>query len=152
MAERCGAGHDGGMKLGWGLPFVWVLIGCGSEAQPPAPTTDASSDVGIDVEDPFSTDGGFVQPDASVDSGPIRLRDGGGPFLCHGCPCDGTTHWCDDTTAGPPVPTGDGGCEAWRCKPYPSKCGANPTCACLEKCSCARAPNGDGLIAGCHNP
>lgn len=138
-----------------------LLAAC--SATDPGSTFDASVDATDAADAPTYDfpDCGVPKPCGhEADASPlVGLVDGGGPFLCFGCPCDGKDHYCDTTSAGPPAPTDpDAGClDAKRCKPYPSVCEKAPICLCLLStldggtCSCARAPSGDGLLAGCKN-
>ncbi|CAN5812403.1 hypothetical protein BH09MYX1_BH09MYX1_46970 [soil metagenome] len=135
-----------------------LLLGCRAPTQSDS-TFDASTDPFDAAADPF--DGlveydvsSFPIPDAAP---PATLVDGGGPFRCAQCPCDGRTHYCDTSTAGPPAPEpdyGEAGCQTAspRCKPYPAACDGSPSCACIIACDCARAASGDGLFAGCSYP
>lgn len=136
------------------LVFAALLVGCGSTSTPS--TFDASVDVTDEVPEFPGEDCGPTQfcspPQVDAEAGPpVQLVDGGGPFTCHGCPCDGRTHYCDISSAGPPLPDPvDASCDVTpRCKPYPAACDGSPSCACIVACTCLRAPSGDGLLAGC---
>jgi hypothetical protein len=73
-----------------------------------------------------------------IDAGTDATWDGGMPFDCGGCTCDGTTHMClgvYGAGAPPPPPYGidcnaDGGVSG--CVPIPQECLPAPTCACIK--------------------
>ena len=84
-----------------------------------------------------------------------------GMFDCHGCLCDGATHYCDLGSAGPPSPPGpppepmcaeDGG--AVDCLPIPAECLPAPTCACIkpEQSFCKCDVLSGGITVTCNYP
>ena len=96
--------------------------------------------------------------------------NGGGPFDCNGCICDGTLDYCYFAGGGPPhpsAPIADAGapdalpaCDVdaspW-CRPIPIECLPKPTCDCLSQpespvCTCAVDPSGDGFHVECVFP
>ncbi len=142
------------MRRAAALLFV---IGCGSV--PPSYTVegDATTSDASDAS-PFSFDDA---PPPAVDA-PDVVLEGGGPFLCHGCICDGTKSYCYDLWVGAAL---DGGSEAGECPtdggsacvPYTPDCLPNPTCACVlgHVCpgsQCAMDKSGNGLDVLCILP
>jgi len=131
------------------------------------PTTDAT------VFDGFPVDV------ASPDVGPIGPPfNGGGPFQCFDCVCDGTLNLCfhgggggapiddagddadasdadvgdaDDADAGLAACAFDAG--QTYCQPIPIECLPKPTCGCIESvwasCTCGVDPSGNGFVVVC---
>ncbi|HEY1954780.1 MAG TPA: hypothetical protein VGH28_04195 [Polyangiaceae bacterium] len=149
--------------------LVALLLGCG-------PT---NFDDVIDMGDGgFGFDATFPRdaspfPDAADDAPKFN---GGGPFLCSDCICDGTIDMCffsgggggapvlsdagDDADANDDAdasPFGDASAcspdaAASQCTQIPIQCLPNPTCACLEQttfCSCTVDAIGSGFIVTC---
>lgn len=145
------------------------VASCGDSHVEDAPAdaspTQETSD--IDAELPPLAEAGPL-PDLYVD--PIVLGDAGGLFLCNACICDGTTHYCDDSSGPGGAPFladasafGDAGlCAASNtsCLGLPDACAAQPSCECMlanaqfhgGACSCRRDDSGAGLIYGCAIP
>jgi hypothetical protein len=146
----------------WRALALVALVACGEVAP-------AGVDGGADATLPDASDASFgfgdtapidvvITPPMAPDVG---LVDGGGPFPCGNCTCDGRTEYCDDSQ-GPHAPIlGDAASDAcsggWgECRPLPDGC-APANCACLPNstwgsCGCFRSDAGDGLVAGCFYP
>ncbi|CAN5651979.1 hypothetical protein BH09MYX1_BH09MYX1_27470 [soil metagenome] len=141
------------MKAAWAL----FLVACGTGSVP-VEQHDASIDAEIETGPTELIDGFSPLIDAEPTEN-VGLVDGGGPFLCGYCICDGRTRYCNTTEKFPALDPNFGDAsacgDAGRCLPYPSGCLPTPTCACLAKagaCSCDRSAVGDGLSAGCFYP
>jgi len=133
--------------------FTVALLAC-------SPAGDVD-DVLIDARAPRVVDAttdatgfGFGQPtDASGADHTFPSFNGGGPFLCGDCMCDGTLFYCVVTA--PSLDAGDAsacGADAGYCHPIPPACLPKPTCACVvgnSSCSCDVDPSGNGLMIGC---
>jgi hypothetical protein len=100
--------------------------------------------------------------------------NGGGPFTCGDCTCDGTRNYCAEISGGkaPILDSGvdsgtDAGAdadgssacdpEASACAPIPIGCLPKPTCDCVMKsytapCTCDVDPSGNGLVVSCVYP
>jgi len=53
-------------------------------------------------------------------------------FACGSATCDGVTQYCEHAAGGAMTP--DGGVnEWWTCKPIPTACVANRSCACVKQ-------------------
>lgn len=101
--------------------------------------------------------------------------NGGGPFDCNHCTCDGTLNYCAEISGGnmPLLDAGDDAADAadasdaepacdpdaavLACKPIPIECLPKPSCACLMKhytypCTCDLDPSGNGLVVSCAYP
>src|SRR5262249_6968710 len=87
--------------------------------------------------------------------------DGGGPFLCFNCICDGTTRLCFAMAVGDVH--GDANFDvcsdsSTSCISYPPACASDHSCACLAdtvatgSCICQLDPTGSGLEVGCLLP
>ncbi len=132
--------------MGWsGVPGPAVclaILGCGSE---PADLDDAGRDATVEARPRAPAQGRLVdvvtpplQPDPTL--------DGGGPFLCEGCVCNGADHFCyvycgSGGGAPPPLAPVDGGiADAGPCKEpdaaFTTGCHAVPA-ECLPDPSCA---------------
>jgi hypothetical protein len=159
------AGFYNQIMRGW--LGVLTLVGCSS-------VTPFPSD---DIATPF--DGGprfdaTIPPDAPFD-GPgadATKFNGGGPFDCLGCICDGTLNYCVFSSAGnaPIVDAGDAGTDAdassdggleacgetSTCTQIPIECLPKPTCDCVMQkytgCTCDVDPSGNGLVITCVYP
>ncbi len=107
-----------------------------------------------------SSFGGAGGLDASSDV--VVLQDAGW-FDCGGCACDGTTHYCVESSGGaaklPPLPDAstcaDSGTTFGGCNPLPATCPTPATCDCLTMpvpgaCFCSDA--GGGLLVKCMMP
>ena len=120
-----------------------------------------TDDVMIGPDAAFSPDG-TVPPDsatfvvdASADAFDGGKFNGGGPFLCAGCVCDGTQDMCWSSAvwdAGDAAAcASDAGYEDW-CGAIPIQCLPNPTCACiapLTGCKCGVSADGNGYVLTC---
>ena len=149
------------------IAMLGVTSACGSDEPRTESVPDATAeDAPLDDAPPFPWSDAMGPADVYVPEVPdVGLVDGGGPFLCNGCLCDGRTHYCDFSSAGAPVPLapifGDAGACADAgsspCEPLPPGC-VPANCACLPNeskggaCSCFRSKDGDGLLAGCVLP
>jgi hypothetical protein len=91
--------------------------------------------------------------------------NGGGPFTCVNCTCDGTLNYCVELSGGAPIVDSgtdamdDGGLsacdpEASACMPIPIDCLPKPTCDCVlqkyKSCKCDVDPSGNGLVVSCN--
>jgi hypothetical protein len=140
-----------------------LLAGCSSIT--PFPSDDiAQFDAGrFDSTVPF--DAGTFDV---VDEDATKFN-GGGPFTCSGCICDGTLNYCLFSSAGqaPLVDAGvddadaDAGSntcdpEASACIQIPTSCLPKPTCDCVLQaytgCTCGVDPSGNGLVISCVYP
>ena len=138
-----------------------VVAGCGSNAVDDVAPLDAGFfDSTLAKDGPSLPDAG--PPDVAADTTPFN---GGGPFLCVDCVCDGTTDLCY-LGGGGGAPMADAGsfgdagdCPAdgghpW-CVQVPIQCLPNPTCACLDGvygaggCTCSVDPSGSGFVITC---
>ncbi len=154
------------MKLARFAPFALALIAaaCGS-----APIPFPSDDIALPSDAPFDN---TLPVEASADAGPDGPKyNGGGPFTCGACICDGTLDLCasglggggvkslvDDAGADagpldcPPNDAGNG------CVPMPIGCFPKPTCECLMQyyasglCSCDVDDSGAGFFISCLPP
>lgn len=146
---------------------VWLgvlLVGCSSVAPfPPSDDIAEFPDVRPDTTLPPFEASTFdvVDPDATT-------FNGGGPFTCVDCTCDGTLSYCLEISAGkaPIVDAGaddaDAGAgicdpEASACTRIPVECLPKPTCDCVMKqynapCTCDVDPSGNGLVISCVYP
>ncbi len=161
------------LAIGWLAAAACALTACGSAIVP--------DDVGFfdDARVPDATlsfDAHFTDAlgDVFVDA---TKFNGGGPFDCNGCVCDGTLNACvfaggggapifDDAgdagdasdasdvsdASDAEVACDDGGTSP--CVAIPIQCLPKPTCACLVAyygglCTCGVDPSGDGLIITC---
>ena len=138
---------------------VWLaglLVACGS-----------SPDGGLD---------GTIPADASAEviGADVTKFNGGGPFDCNGCICDGKLNYCFFIIGLTPIvdasldagmddaEAGEIACEpdASHCVPIPANCFPNPSCACLLQdydapClgpQCEVDPSGNGLRIDCRYP
>ncbi len=146
------------------LPLFLALspafVACGS-------ADFAKSDAGPDATIEDAATDAFSFGDVVNDGKPPPVAlDGGGPFLCFGCVCDGTTSFCEFTSAGQAPVASDGGlgdagaCDldgGSSCMAIPSQCLPNPTCKCVLEsfspvCTCALDPSDDGLVVSCVYP
>lgn len=128
-----------------------ACVACGSE-----PVWNAGPDAQDDATDenvPSFGDGAVVVDDAAfVDAPDVGLDDGGGPFMCGNCTCDGRTHYCYAVAEGAPIVGDASNCSS--CIPLPDAC-VPANCDCLPmmtSCECHRASTGDGLIVACLLP
>ena len=149
------------------VPFLALgLCACGSGPF-------IADDIAVfDAEGTDSTlphDGGDAGDAAGgADASDATKFNGGGPFLCDTCVCDGTANMCFHGGGGPqPAPLDDGGfgdagaCDmdaGSSCTAIPIDCLPNPTCACVmthypsPSCSCQVDPSGNGLFVQCNYP
>jgi len=134
----------------------WLLLAPFLVACPP---TNIVDDLPFDAQPSFdaTTDAGPVFSDATIDVGAdVPVFNGGGPFLCSGCVCDGTLNFCypsDASTGDADAEAGACGDASTSCDPIPVQCLPKPTCACLlgvwTSCTCAIDPSGNGLVLDC---
>ena len=140
-----------------------LLVGCGSSV-PIFPNDD--------IAQPFDG-GGFdstVPKDGStfdVTGEDVAKFNGGGPFTCGDCTCDGTLNYCVEISGGK-APMLDGGVDAGdasttcdpdasACTQIPIGCLPKPTCECVMQqykppCTCDIDPSGNGLVVRCLFP
>jgi len=123
-----------------------VLVTDASVFRPDA-TTDALS----------SSEGGGVV-DAGIEA---TIFNGGGPFTCGNCVCDGTLDMCFyGVSKVPALDASDdadacGADAAQKCTMIPIECLPKPTCACIEQaagdgdCVCKVDPSGNGFFVTC---
>ena len=114
-----------------------------------------------DVDDILIDDASVFPFDATTDALDGTLPDadggvtfnGGGPFLCNDCICDGTSSFCERTDASADAAEAGACPKASGCQPIPIGCLPKPTCACLESalgpCTCSVDPSGNGLVVVC---
>jgi hypothetical protein len=112
-------------------------------------------------DDVLPGDASAFRPDATNDSATADVDaeagvvfNGGGPFLCNDCICDGTLRYCEIADAGFVVAADANACtEASACHQFPITCLPKPTCACLENflvnCTCGVDPSGNGIVITC---
>ena len=116
--------------------------------------------------------GGFdhtLPTEGGNDAGPDVIFNGGGPFVCLDCICDGTSSVCEHFSGGASnapfdLDGGDGGpstCDPdagqTYCAAIPIECLPKPTCACVSQhfnpaCTCDVDPSGNGLVITCNFP
>jgi hypothetical protein len=150
--------------------FLLVFAACGPNA----------------VDDIFIGDGGVLPVDATTkfgDGGDASSFDagidgpqfnGGGPFFCYNCTCDGTLDMCFNGGGGGGAPIADASADVQdasddasdaapvcnadaaptECVVMPTVCLPKPTCACIEKvvgagCICSVDPSGNGFNITC---
>lgn len=141
-----------------GLACIF-FVACGSNvADDFVPVDDAG------VLDATTQADAIPFPEASTLDAP--KFNGGGPFLCGDCICDGTLDLCYFGGGGGPMPigndAGDGGfgdasaCvldAGTACIQIPIACLPKPTCACVDavypSCACGIDPSGNGLVVLC---
>jgi len=147
------------------LALALFVAGCGGGG----PLIIGSDDIAIS-DASFPQFDATLPPDAtkppkeaSVDSASFN---GGGPFLCNGCVCDGTLNLCVHGGGGGGAPmddAGDAGDDADAspcptgpdevCRPIPIQCLPQPTCGCIDPtadpCVCSVDPSGDGFVVTC---
>ncbi len=138
---------------------VLVLVaGCGS-----VPASLDAGDATTTDDAPQLAFGDASSTDDAPYVGPDIVLDAGGPFLCHGCVCDGRDHYCYDLWTG--ALTGDAAHEAAACStdggshcvPYPQDCLPTPSCECVLGHNCPSAqcvldPSASGLDVLCILP
>jgi len=124
-----------------------TLMACGQ------PDVD---DILIDDAHVGFTDATTDAPDGTVSDAEGGVTfNGGGPFLCNDCICDGTLNFCELTDAGAAADAAEAGAcpKASGCQPIPIGCLPKPTCTCLESalggCTCTVDPSGNGLVVVC---
>jgi hypothetical protein len=123
-------------------------------------------------DDVTPIDASAFRPDATVDAATFdgfvdqpetTPFNGGGPFVCGNCFCDGTLDMCFNGKSKAPIDasddaSGDAGCNAdaaQRCTMIPIECLPKPTCACIEQavgdgdCVCKVDPSGNGFFVTC---
>jgi hypothetical protein len=144
------------------LALLLVPISCSSSI--PFPPSD-------DIAEPF--DGNVpdhtLPTEGGTDAGPDVIFNGGGPFLCIDCTCDGTSNVCEVISGGKApfdLDAGDAGEGGGMCDPdagqtycaaIPIECLPKPTCACVAQhfnpaCTCDVDPSGNGLVISCLFP
>ena len=145
-----------------GALFALALVACGSSAVDDIVPPDIDATVRTpppDASNPFG-DGGPVAWDAGYDA---TKFNGGGPFLCGTCVCDGTLDmcvWCGGGGAPLLSDAGFGDASACdtdsgqsNCRQIPIECFPNPTCACIAQFAgagtCAVDPSGNGYSFTC---
>ena len=145
------------------VPVCALLVtACGSE---PVGASDAGADSTNNADAPTFGDGAL--PDLGVPDVPSITLDGGGPFLCFDCICNGADHFCLGIESGDhhnaPFAGDASMCSPdaayTGCLPIPAPCKAAPSCACLlsevgqPSCNCELDPSsGNGLVVGCVLP
>ncbi len=144
---------------------VWAAVpACGSD---PGDAGDAGADATADVtpKKDAASDSPFADDIAVFDSFPPAdpTVDGGGPFLCNGCVCNGADHYCFLVSGGgapPPMPldfdAGDAGlcpepdAGPASCRPVPANCLPDPSCSCITQSQggsgCQVDPSGNGIV------
>jgi hypothetical protein len=140
-----------------------TLVACSS-------SNPIADDIAVDARVPTfdaTVDVGAFPEAATVDEGPAF--NGGGPFLCGNCICDGTLYYCGGGGGGLApldLDAGDGGdadadaadaCTPNGCIEFPIQCLPKPTCECVlgphpGLCYCTVDPSGNGLFIGCPAP
>ena len=142
-----------------------LVTGCFSQDDVTPLSLDASDDATL-----TSDSGGFFNDAVtSYDAPTGPTFNGGGPFACGGCICDGTLYGClVNATAdsgcggagggGPKAPLDDGAaadastCDPNVCHELPVVCLPKPTCDCITKATglpCSVDPTGNGFDLGC---
>lgn len=138
------------------------------------------------LDDVFPLDSGPIVFDATVDHASFFdasqeaeagvVFNGGGPFTCGGCVCDGTLNLCFPGMSGGGAPIVDAGADAQDagssdadadvdaetacatdasvgCVQIPIDCLPKPTCTCIAShfvpCTCAVDPTGNGIVLTC---
>lgn len=155
------------MKRAALLAFAMIAAACSS-----VPLFPPSDDIAIPSDAPFDN---TLPSEASADAGPdVAKYNGGGPFTCGACVCDGTLDMCVVGTGGGGVKSpiddaGDAGdadastdtCpieDAGNgCVPIPIGCLPKPTCECLlqyysSACTCGIDDSGSGFGIACVPP
>jgi hypothetical protein len=152
--------------------FSAVVIHCGGPI-----ADDFMLDAGPAFDATVKPDAKFTDGSFPIDAGAdTALYNGGAPFLCLSCVCDGTLDMCiyggggggmpildagsdasgdasDDASDAAPVCSADGG-TPW-CSPIPIACMPKPTCACIDQqiaqtgCACSVDPSGNAFIITC---
>jgi hypothetical protein len=142
------------------LVLVVLLSACGPNFMDDVLITDASVP-GFDA----TTNDASPFGDATIEAEAATVFNGGGPFLCDDCICDGTLHACRIYTGRGHAPLDDASFEAGACAadssvciPIPINCLPKPSCACLIDddvaggCGCTVDPSGNGLVIECVVP
>jgi hypothetical protein len=136
----------------------------------------ASDDIAIPTDASFdqTLSDGFPTNDVVGTDAP--LFNGGGPFECNGCICDGTLHFCEFSSGGK-APIVDASSDAAddasdaeatcnsdpdagpvsSCVAIPIDCLPKPTCACVLEhaspiCTCDIDSTGNGIVVSCIYP
>jgi hypothetical protein len=148
-------------------PWLAVfLVACGLSPQP-FPSDDIA-------ETPDARPDTTLPPEASTfdvsNNEDATKFNGGGPFTCGDCTCDGTLNYCVEVSGGKaPIldagaddasaDAGLGSCdpEASACTQIPIDCLPKPTCDCVMQqykppCTCDVDPSGNGLVITCDYP
>ena len=142
-----------------------LLVGCSSVT--PFPSDDIANFDGGPTFDSTIPKEASTFDVVDEDAKPFN---GGGPFTCHDCTCDGTLNYCLYATGGH-MPIADGGADdaasdaapacdpdASACMPIPIECLPKPTCACVMQyvtCplgGCSIDPTGNGIVFTCEYP
>ena len=149
--------------------MLCALVACGGEISEEQDAGDATQtqDATADVTTANDAPSDVVATDDVADEAALGVLDGGKPFLCGGCICDGLDHYCLRVFGGTNMPL-DGGpfgdasvCSPTNpyCRAFPSQCLPDPTCDCLvvnspypSFCTCAPDPSGGGLEVTCWIP
>ena len=148
----------------WLAVSLPLLVGCGSSG-PVFPSDDIAEPTDTGTPDRTLPTEASTFDVVEEDS---TKFNGGGPFDCLGCTCDGTLNLCAEISGGK-MPLLDAGLdagasdanacdpEASACVQIPIECLPKPTCECVMQkynapCTCDVDPSGNGLVVQCVYP
>ena len=137
---------------------VLLVVGCGSSS--PFPSDDIAAPFDGNFDSTIPKEAGTFDVVQEADA---TKFNGGGPFTCIDCICDGTLNVCQHISGGN-VMSGDAGaptCDPDGGQPYCAAiaidCLPKPSCACVLQsypagCTCDVDPSGNGLVVTCAFP
>ena len=141
--------------------FLVLVVACSSDV-----TVDdiAPMDGGVFFDATTHKDAGSFAEGGVIDVAVDSTKfNGGGPFLCFDCVCDGTLNMCvSGGGSGMPIAEDASFGDASTCNPdagqtycqqIPVACLPKATCECIETfmigCTCSVDPSGNGLVVQC---